>query len=214
MIGIYGGTFDPVHFGHLRTAVEVREVFNLQKLLLLPSHQPPHRAMPGASSKMRLEMLQIAINNQSGLEIDTREIDRKGPSYMVDTLQSLRLDYQQQPILLYMGLDAFADLTSWHRWQALFDYAHIVVMDRPDSKISVLSEYLKSRQVDDRRQLKQSLHGKLFFQKVTQLEISASQIREIFFNQKDPAYLLPEEVISYIYQHKLYQDTECKQTNC
>ena len=133
---------------------------------------------------------------------------------MVDTLQSLRLDYQQQPLVLYMGLDAFEGLASWHHWQAIFDYAHIVVMNRPDSKKSVLSEYLKPKQVNDRRQLKQTLHGKLYFQKVTQLEISASQIRKIFFNQKDPAFLLPEEVISYIYQHKLYQDTECKQTNC
>jgi len=214
MIGIYGGTFDPVHFGHLRTAVEVREVFNLQKLLLLPSHQPPHREMPGASSKMRLEMLQLAINNQSGLEIDIREIDRKGPSYMVDTLQSLRLDYQQQPLLLFMGLDAFADLSSWDRWQTLFDYAHIVVMDRPESKKNVLSEFLGQKHVDDKRQLEQSSHGKLYFQKVTQLGISASQIRKIFLNQKNPAYLLPREVISYIYQHKLYQDTECKQINC
>ncbi len=214
MIGIYGGTFDPVHFGHLRTAVEVKEVFDLEKLLLLPSHQPPHRDTPGASSKMRLEMLRLAIKNQSGLEIDTREIDRKGPSYMVDSLQSLRLDYQQQPILLFMGVDAFSGLTGWHRWQTLFDYAHIVVMNRPDSKKSVLSEMLKAKRVDDRQQLKQSLYGKLYFQKVTQLEISASQIREVFFNQKNPAYLLPEEVISFIYQHKLYQDIECKLTNC
>ncbi len=214
MIGIYGGTFDPVHFGHLRTAVEVREIFDLKKLLLLPSHQPPHRETPGASSNMRLEMLQLAVSNQSGLEVDTREIDRKGTSYMVDTLQLIHAEYQQQPLLLFMGLDAFAGLSSWHRWQALFDYAHIVVMDRPESKKSVLSDFLKEKQVNDRQQLKRSLHGKLYFQKVTQMEISASQIREIFFKQKNPAYLLPNEVISYIYQHKLYQDIECKQTSC
>lgn len=213
MIGVYGGTFDPIHFGHLRTAVEVKEIFDLEQLLLLPSHQPPHRGIPGASPNMRLEMLQLAIKNQPGLQIDTRELDRAGPSYMVDTLESLRESYPERTLLLFMGMDAFNGLSLWYRWQALFDFSHLVVMDRPEGKKNKLSGFLEDKRINDRTALKKNLNGKLYFQKVTQLDISASKIRKIFANKKNPAYLLPNEVISYIQLHQLYQDIECKQTS-
>ncbi len=209
MIGIYGGTFDPVHYGHLRTAVEVKELFDLQELRLLPSFQPPHRLRPGALPEMRLQMLQLAIKNQSGLQIDSRELEREGPSYMVDTLQSLRAEGYNK-LSLFVGADAFAGLTGWHRWQSLFNYAHLVVMNRPESQSVILPEFLKQRLVNSRDELKQYAFGKLYFQNVTQLDISASKIRGIFAEKRNPAYLLPNEVINYIQQNKLYQDIECK----
>ena len=206
MIGIYGGTFDPVHYGHLRTAVEVKELFDLQELRLLPSHQPPHRDRPGATPKMRLQMLQLAIKYQAGLQIDTRELEREGPSYMVDTLQTIRAEWSNKPLLLFIGKDAFAGLTSWHCWQSLFDYAHLVVMNRPESKSMDLPEFLEQRLVNFRDDLKRHTQGKLYFQNVTQLDISSSKIRQIFAEKRNPAYLLPNEVISYIQRNKLYQD--------
>jgi nicotinate-nucleotide adenylyltransferase len=209
MIGIYGGTFDPVHYGHLRTAVEVKELFDLQELRLLPSFQPPHRLRPGALPEMRLQMLQLAIKNQSGLQVDTREFEREGPSYMVDTLQSLRAEGNNK-LFLFVGADAFSGLTGWRRWQSLFDYAHLVVMNRPESQSVILPEFLKQRLVNSRDELKQYAFGKLYFQNVTQLDISASKIRGIFAEKRNPAYLLPNEVINYIQQNKLYQDIECK----
>ncbi len=210
MIGIYGGTFDPVHYGHLRTAVEVKELFDLQELRLIPSFQPPHRLRPGALPEMRLRMLQLAIKNQSGLQVDTRELAREGPSYMVDTLQSLRAEEENKPLLLFVGADAFAGVTGWHRWQSLFDFAHLVVMNRPDSQSVILPEFLEQRQVKSSDALKQHAFGKLYFQNVTQLDISASKIRGIFAEKRNPAYLLPNDVINYIQQNKLYQDIECK----
>lgn len=131
MIGIYGGTFNPIHYGHLRTAIEVREIFGLDELRLLPCAQPAHRATPEVSSEQRLQMLQLAISEAPELQIDTRELERAGISYMVDTLAAIRAEVRQVPIMLFIGMDAFNGLTSWHRWQELFDYAHIVVMTRP-----------------------------------------------------------------------------------
>ena len=206
MIGIYGGTFDPIHYGHLRTAMEVKELFDLQELRLLPSRQPPHRARPGALPEMRLQMLQLAIKDQAGLLIDTRELDRAGPSYMVDTLQAIRTKLSNKPLLLFVGKDAFAGITGWHCWQSLFDFAHVVVMNRPESQNMELPGFLEQRLVNCRADLKQYTQGKLFFQNVTQLDISSSKIRQIFAKKRNPAYLLPNDVISYIQRNKLYQD--------
>ena len=206
MIGIYGGTFDPVHYGHLRTAVEVKELFDLQELRLLPSRQPPHRARPGAMPGMRLQMLQLAIKDQAGLQIDTRELERSGPSYMVETLQVIRAELSDKPLLLFVGKDAFAGLTGWRCWQSIFDYAHLVVMNRPESQSMVLPEFLEQRLIKSREDLKRHTQGKLFFQNVTQLDISSSKIRQIFAEKRNPAYLLPNDVISYIQRNTLYQD--------
>jgi len=110
MIGIFGGTFDPIHYGHLRSALEVKETFGLTEIRLIPSAQPPHREQPAATALMRLHMLELAIKNQPGLIIDTRELNRSGASYMVDTLKSLRQEFNDEPLLLFIGSDAFNQL--------------------------------------------------------------------------------------------------------
>jgi nicotinate-nucleotide adenylyltransferase len=130
MIGIYGGTFDPVHYGHLRTAVEVKGIFALDTLRLIPCYQSPLKKGSQASPEQRLQMLQLAIMGEKGLLCDSRELDRAGRSYMVETLASLHNDFPNETLILFMGSDAFADIERWYQWQRLFDYAHIVVMTR------------------------------------------------------------------------------------
>lgn len=206
MIGIYGGTFNPIHYGHLRTALEVSELFALNELRLLPCAQPPHRAAPEVSAEMRLQMLKLAIKGCSQFACDTRELERAGPSYMVDTLASIRAEIATNTsLLLFIGTDAFNGLTAWHCWQSLFDYAHIVVMTRPHFKPDTLSAFYTDKLVDDRQSLKSYPSGKIYFQQVTQLDISATAIRRLFAEQKSTSFLLPESVIEYIQAKRLYR---------
>ncbi len=216
MIGIYGGTFNPVHYGHLRTALEVKELFALDQLRLIPCRLPVHREAPEVSAELRLHMLEIALSNTVGLHVDRRELDRPGPSYMVDTLQSLRAENPEQTLVLFMGLDAFAGLERWHRWQTLFELAHLVVMTRPAFARPALSAFLQQRLCHERQQLQQQRAGLLCFASVTALDISASLIRQLIAHGRDPKFLLPDELIGFIRQHQLYfltQDLECKQNN-
>jgi len=209
MIGIFGGTFDPVHYGHLRAALEVKDIFELNEVRLIPCANPPHREQPGVTAGMRLRMLELAITNQPGLKIDTRELDRhktdQTPSYMVDTLKSLRQEFPNEPLLLFIGTDAFKHLTGWHQWQRLFDYAHIVVLTRPGSEIQELDVFFKVRLTKDINELAHVIAGKLYFQQITQLDISATAIRDIIARKQHPGFLLPDAVIEYIKQHKLYE---------
>ena len=205
MIGIYGGTFDPVHNGHLRTSLEVKEIFALDEVRLIPCSQPPHRESPLTTAEMRLDMLKLAIKNQPGLVIDRRELDRDGFSYMIDTLKSLRNEISNEPLILFMGSDAFKGLKAWYQWQHLFDYAHIVVITRPGYKHSELDGFFSSRLTEKKENLKQKESGCLFFQPVTQLDISATSIRNIIQTGQNPGFLLPDTVIDYIKRNKLYK---------
>ncbi|MGZ8915979.1 MAG: nicotinate-nucleotide adenylyltransferase [Methylobacter sp.] len=209
MIGLFGGTFDPVHYGHLRSALEVKDIFGLDEVRLIPCANPPHREQPAVTAEMRLQMLELAIKNQPELKIDTRELDRydlhQAPSYMVDTLKSLRQEFPSEPLLLFIGTDVFKHLTGWHQWQRLFDYAHIVVMTRPGFEIQELDDFFKARLAVDIKELARAIAGKLCFQQVTQLDISATAIRDIIARKQNPGFLLPDAVIEYIKQHKLYE---------
>ena len=205
MIGIFGGTFDPVHYGHLRVALEVKEIFELDEVRLIPSATPPHREQPVASAVMRLNMLELAIANQPGLVIDTRELKRSGASYMVDTLSSLRQDLPNQTLLLFIGTDAFNHLNTWHQWQRLFDFAHIIVMTRPGYSHQRLDDFLTAKIAANRSELSQTKAGKIFFQPVTQLDISATALRKLIAEKRNPGFLLPDAVINYINQNQLYQ---------
>lgn len=204
MIGIYGGTFNPVHYGHLRTALEVRELFELEQLRMIPCRLPAHRESPDVDGEARLAMLELAIADTPALQADRRELDRSGPSYMVDTLASLRAENPDSGLLLFIGADAFAGLATWHRWQALFDFAHVVVMTRPGCQLPPLADFLAERLCLERAPLFQQTSGKLFFQSVTGLDISATAIRQLIQSGRNPQFLLPESVIGYIRQHQLY----------
>lgn len=205
MIGVYGGTFNPIHYGHLRTALEVKTLFDLDQLRLIPCRQPPHRQQPEVSGQMRMAMVQLAIAGVAGLIADGRELGREGPSYMVDTLRSLRQEMPEQSIILFIGADAFLSLETWHCWQQLFDYAHLVVMTRPNYSLRLESEFLCQRLVTERERLTAQSAGYLFFQAVTPLDISATQIRQIIATDGNPQFLLPDAVLAFIQQHQLYQ---------
>lgn len=206
MIGLFGGTFDPVHYGHLRAALEVKGFFNLDEVRLIPSSVPPHRAQPLASAIQRLEMLKLAVQNQPGLKIDTRELEREGNSYMVDTLRSLRGEFPDRSLILFIGCDAFNGLTTWHHWRQLFDYAHIVCMTRPGFAIHDLVDFFRARLTNEIAHLEQSAAGKLFFQTVTHLDISSTAIRKMIAEKRNPGYLLPDNVIEYIHRNMLYEN--------
>lgn len=205
MIGIYGGTFDPVHYGHLRTALEVKEIFALDELRLIPCYQSPLKNRSQATPAQRLEMLQLAIANETGFVCDSRELNRAGRSYMVDTLASLRAELPDSALVLFMGSDAFAQLESWHQWQRLFDYAHIVVITRLNNTQPIISDFLTQRLTRELSELNAEKNGKLFFQAVTQLDISATAIRALQAQERSIRFLLPDNVIDYIERYKLYQ---------
>lgn len=192
-LAIFGGTFDPVHLGHLSVAWEAAELLDAE-VRLMPAHVPPHRPAPTATPAQRVTMLKAALQGQHRLTLDTRELRRQGPSYTIDTLRELRDELGERPLVLLLGADAFAGLPSWQRWHELFDYAHIGVLNRPgiDAAWSVdLALEILPRRVSDPALLHESPNGKLIELAVTPLEISATRIRELLAEGRDPRYLLP-----------------------
>ena len=207
MIGIFGGTFDPVHFGHLRVALDFAERLMLEQIRLLPCRQPPHRREPLASPEDRLAMLELAVTDRSGLSIDKRELQRPGPSYMVDTLQSLRDEMPGTPLVLLLGMDAFAHFDQWHQWQRIIELAHIAVARRPGVSVPGGDVEAWSRRyciADDQRL--GGTAGQIVFCPVTQMDISATEIRNRIMQGRSPRYLLPDAVITYIEEKNLYHD--------
>jgi nicotinate-nucleotide adenylyltransferase len=207
-VGILGGTFDPVHYGHLRPALEVLENLGLAEIRFIPCRQPSHRGQPVASPAQRLALLQCAVAGQPGFVVDERELQRAGPSYMVDTLTSLRAERGTTPLCLLLGTDAFAQLTTWHRWQALADLAHLIVLQRPGSlppTAPPLLEWLAQRQPHDPAALRTQPAGMILLHAVTQLDISATRIRALLAHGQSPRYLLPEAVCAAIHEQGLYR---------
>ncbi len=208
MIGILGGTFDPVHHGHLRLALECRERLQLERVNLVPACVPPHRPEPEASPQQRLRMLQLAVENSAGLRADDREIRRGGVSYTVATLESLREKYPDLSLCLILGTDAFRFLHTWHRWTLLPDYAHIIVVERPGSDAQIqapeIRQLLSERVTSDPEQLHRSPAGRIFRVDLPVLDISSTRIRHGVAAGRDPRYLTPDNVIAYMKEHRLY----------
>ena len=206
MIGIFGGTFDPIHYGHLRPLLEVREALHLDEVRLIPCYIPPHRTTPGATPAQRLAMLQLALDETPGFAIDERELQRGGPSYMVDTLQSLRDELGNAPLCLILGMDAFIKLDTWRQWQRLISLAHIVVTQRPGSAMpsGKVAQLVAEHQVKNVGELQKTAAGCIWFQPVTQLEIAATAIRERVAQGRDIRFLVPEPVRQYIEVNGLY----------
>lgn len=208
MLGVYGGTFDPVHFGHLRTAFEVRERLGLSELRLIPCHLPPHRGEPTAAPEQRLEMLRLAVAGEPSFRIDTRELDREGPSYMVDTLTSIRGEIGDAPLCLVVGTDAFLGLASWRRWRDLFDLAHLVIVLRPGYEAqpeAQIASFIEGRTAASAEVLRERPCGLVFRQEVTLLDISATCIRRMIAEGRSPRYLLPDAVWARIQTRGLYR---------
>ena len=208
MIGILGGTFDPVHYGHLRSALDVQQCLSLDEIRFIPCGEPPHRTKPVAQPLQRLAMVRAAIAGVKGFTVDDRELRRDGPSYMVDTLISLKRDFKSEALCLILGTDAFNGLAQWHQWQDIFDLANIVVMQRPNITGTVelnkrLLVQLKHRIVDADN-LKRNQHGAICFVPVTQLDISATVIRQYWQESKSIKFFLPDSVLTLIQQQNIY----------
>jgi len=207
MICILGGTFDPVHFGHLRPALDVQQALEISCVHLLPCRVPPHRDPPQGSPEQRLELLRLAVADEPALDIDTRELDREGPSYMVDTLESLRAEKAEKSLCLALGMDALLGLQGWYRWREIAKLCHLVVMQRPGRqwpKQGALADLVSKARTGALRQLHERPAGCIFGVPVTQMAVSSTRIRGLLAAGKSPRYLLPDAVLNRIKQEKWY----------
>ena len=213
-IGVFGGTFDPIHFGHLRLAEDMADALGLDRVLIIPAGQPPHRGAPRTAASHRLEMVRRAIAGNPRFVADAREVQRPQPSYTVDTLAALRAELGDvQPLWLLLGADAFLDLPSWHDWQRLFELANIAVAARPgarllqsDAIMEPLRDELLQRRLTDNRSATAPA-GSVMLRATPPLDISATAIRDILARHGSARYLLPDAVLDYIHEHQLYVPT-------
>ena len=208
-VAVFGGTFDPVHYGHLRVAWEVAEQLDCE-VRLLPSAQPPHRAVPAASAEHRAVMLELALRGQDRLKLDPRELDRRGTSYSIDTLTELRRELgPDRPLIFVLGADAFRALPTWHRWRELPDLAHLVAMTRPRQRLDKLEPELHAamagRWTGMVERLRAEPAGRVLVLRVTPLAISSSLVRAALEGGRSPRYLMPDPVLDYLLKHRLYR---------
>ena len=205
-IGIFGGTFDPIHYGHLRTAFELWQSLRLTEVRFMPTGSPPHRHVPHASADQRLAMVRAAVADEKSFVVDDREVRRTGMSYSIDTFTELRAQFPQRSLCLILGMDAFLGLPDWHRWRELFDLTHLVVAHRPGWKaptMGPLGEVMVDRGTGSIRDLHDQRAGRIYIHAGTQLEISSTDLRQVFTSGQDPRYLVPEEV------RKIIRETGC-----
>ncbi|HEX9625448.1 MAG TPA: nicotinate-nucleotide adenylyltransferase [Acidiferrobacterales bacterium] len=204
MIGLLGGTFDPIHYGHLRPAQETMAALGLRELRLIPAGIPPHRAPPVAGGTDRLAMARLAAREFPGFVVDDREVRRGGPSYTVLTLESLRAELGDRPLCLLLGLDAFRGIETWHAWRRLPELAHLIVMQRPGYALDGLPEWARERRVSDPVTLAGRPAGGLVIQPVSPQDISGSGIRARLKRGEPVDGMLPKAVIDYIYGKGIY----------
>jgi len=215
LIGILGGTFDPIHNGHVRLALEAQEQLKLHQVRLIPVNIPPHRSIPVVSTEHRLAMMQLAIDNEPTLSLDLRELESEEISFTINTLKALRQEFTDDALCLIVGIDAFNKIDSWKDWQDLLDYAHIIVANRPDSLANKptkdispeLQRWIEKHQITDHTQLKNNLSGNIVFINIPMLDISSSMIRQLNSEQKTLEDLLPNTIQTYIKDNHLYLDS-------
>ena len=212
-IGVLGGTFDPIHYGHLRIAETLREVYALESVRLIPTGLPPHRASPQVTGHYRFQMVKSAVDHIPYFIADPREIKREGQCYTYDTLKEIQAENPQAQLVWMVGTDAFTQLFQWYRWQELLDYAHLAIVHRPgialQSWYNQLPDQLK-QQYDQRQVIQntipyQVLPGKISLLPSVFLDISATLLRNKITQHESVRFLTPDSVIDYINQHGLYQ---------
>lgn len=214
-IGILGGTFDPVHMGHLRMALEIQQTLRLATVHLIPCDQPVHRQQPIASATDRFTMLQSAVQYEETLVADDRELKRGGPSYTIDTLIAMREEFPTSPLCLMMGIDAFLGFPSWNRFTDILNYAHLVIAYRPQFQLpmdGMVAELVKTYVQHENNYVHEHLAGSILLRQITSLDISASDIRKQIAMGGNPRYLLPDDVYNYIQQNGVYFDEIRKHT--
>ena len=212
-LGLFGGTFDPVHFGHLRLAEESIGHLGLGGVRWIPAGQPPHRGTPEVTAAQRLEMVLRSTEKNARFSVDASEVEAAAPSYTIHTLERLRQELgETQSLVLLVGADAFAGLSSWHRWRDIFALAHVAVSHRPGFPVEIsslpqeLAITFSDRRLFDASCLKTVPAGGIVTFAMTQLAISATQIRKLIANGSSARYLLPDSVLDYIDHHHLYRN--------
>lgn len=206
-IGILGGTFDPIHLGHLHLATTIHKQCSLQKIYLIPCYQSPLRISPIAPAKDRLNMVELAAKNLPFLAVDSFEIKRATPSYTIKTLEYLCQKYSATPLALIIGIDAFNRFDEWLESQKILDLAHLVIANRPDHKQITNKKViaiLKAREIFNQQELQNKMAGLIYQVTINPLPISATEIRTLIKNRKDVSHLVTPEVKQYIDEHKLY----------
>ncbi|MCP5130566.1 MAG: nicotinate-nucleotide adenylyltransferase [Pseudomonadales bacterium] len=207
-VGVFGGTFDPVHYGHLRSALELVEHLGLQQLRLMPCAVPPHRELPACAAAHRAAMLELAVAGEPSLACDSRELRREGVSYTIDSLVELREELGEgHSLSLVMGCDAVQALATWHRWQELLDWSHVVVIARPGWQFPLtgpVADWLHRYRLADASELRRRPNGGILVEELRPLAISSTEIRRLLAEGRSPRYLLPQAVLDYIEAHNLY----------
>lgn len=205
-IGINGGTFDPVHYGHLRPALEVMQCLGFEQVRFVPCFRPVHKNAPNVSAQQRSDMIRLAIQKQPKFVLDTIEMDKGGPSYSADTLAILKQKFTDTSLVLMMGTDAFAKFHTWYKWQDILKLGNIVVMHRPGEPVpesGQSGEIYKHYHVSSFTQEA----GQIMDVDVTQLDISSTLVRNHLLDGLSAEYLVPPCVMEYINEHGLYQPT-------
>jgi nicotinate-nucleotide adenylyltransferase len=206
-LGIFGGTFDPIHHGHLALATNVLDHTPIDTLLLMPCYQPVHKKAPQASAKDRCAMIQLAIKDKPRLKLECCEIDRAEPSYMIDSLPALAKKYPNATLTLILGMDSFNQINHWKNWQQLSDMCHIMVVQRPGHTLTTdkkLLAWIEQKRCDNLALMQHTSHGHLTFHTMPPVDISATWIRHCLHNNEDSSFLLPKSIFDYIHDHHLY----------
>ena len=211
-LGVFGGTFNPVHYGHLRSALELAERLDLEQLRLMPSAQPPHREAPACSAEHRAAMVALAVAGEPRLACDDRELRRAGKSYTYDSLRELRAELgPARGLCMVMGCDAVLGIEGWHRWRELLDLAHVIIIARPGWSLpqdGVVADWVAGHRVADAAGLKDTPAGGILVEELRPLAISSTEIRELLAAGRSIRYLMPQSVLDYIEDHQLYTQGE------
>ena len=207
-LAVFGGTFDPIHFGHLESAAAVMDILGVPRVKLIPSFVPPHRAGPSSTPGQRLSMLRIATCGDDTMEVDDREVSRQGVSYTADTLVSLRSELGPSvPLYFILGIDSYCTLNAWDRWQCLTDVAHLLVLDRPGCSLEIPTEVLdwsRDRQVGEPKDMRSLGFGAVCLVRLVQVDVTSTEIREMLKIGTRPTGKMPEKVIDFALEHGLY----------
>lgn len=206
-IGLFGGTFDPIHLGHMQIAKQLLNDLNFSCIHFIPNRQSPIRKKPVVSAKHRLAMVRIATQHNSKFLVNESEIARPPPSYTLDTVQIIRNQMPKQSLCLILGMDAFQIFNRWYRWQKICEFTHLVIVNRPDSepnKEPWMRQLLQQRKTIDFTELRQTLAGKIYFHTINPINIAATKIRSKLARHEDVSKELDPNVLAYIKKHALY----------
>jgi len=206
-IGFLGGTFDPIHFGHLRPALEISEALSLKQLFLMPNHIAPHKSKSHCTAQQRSKMVELAIQHQPKMQIDNRELTRNKPSYTLETLKELKIQYPATPLCFIMGMDSLITFDSWFHWQEILNYCHLIISQRPGwhgQFNPTVQDVVDRCTTTNRQDLHQLQCGKIYFQTTSQFDISSTKIRQFLKKKQSIDYLVPQAVSDYIKANQLY----------